>query len=157
MPRIHNNLRERAIDILHVDISTEHVARHVGCSSRAIRNLRIRFRTTGNTNDLPRRGRPRVTTRGQDRYIMNTHLRNRFQTATATAANTPGLHNNRIRAQIVRNCLRENGLHTRHHYVGCVLTHRQSVLPGHVYTLVGYGDARIPFFFQIIKIFFTTW
>ena len=60
--------------------------------------------------------RPRVTTRGQDRYIMNTHLRNRFQTATATAANTPGLHNNRISVQTARNRLRENGLHARHPY-----------------------------------------
>ena len=71
MPRIPNNLRERAIGMLDAGISTEHVARHVGCSSH-----------------------PRGTTRGQDRYIMNMHLYNRFQTATATAANTPGLHNN---------------------------------------------------------------
>ena len=40
-------------------------ATDVGCSSRAIRNLRIRFRTTGSTNDLPLRGHPR----GEDRYI----------------------------------------------------------------------------------------
>ena len=31
--------------------------------------------------------------------------------ATATAANKPGLHNNRISAQTVLNRLRENGLH----------------------------------------------
>ena len=117
MPRIPNNLRERAIGMLDAGMSTEHVARHVGCSSRAIRNLRTRFRTTGSANDLPQRGRPRVAMRGQDRYIMNTHLRNRFQTATATAANTPGFHNNRIRAQTVRNRLREDGLQTRHPYV----------------------------------------
>ena len=74
--------------------------------------------------------RPRVTTRGQDRYIMNTHLRNRFQTATATAADTPGLRNNRISAQTVRNRLRENSLHARRTYVACVLTqrHRQNRL-----------------------------
>ena len=70
MPRIPNNLRERAICMLDAGISTEHVARHVGCSSRAIRNLRIRLRTTGSTKDLPRRGRPHVTTRGQNRYMM---------------------------------------------------------------------------------------
>ena len=92
MPRIPNNLREGAIGILDADMWTEHVARHGGCSSRAIQ---------------------RVTTRGQDRYIMNRHLRNRFQTATA---NTPGLHNNRCSVRSV-------------------------------YTLVGYGDAGIPFFF----------
>ena len=76
---------------------------------------------TGSINDLPRRGRPRVTMCGQDCYIMNMHLNNRFQTATATAANTPGLHNNRISAQTVRNRLRENGLHAQRPYVGCVL------------------------------------
>ena len=73
MPRIPNNLRERAIVM-----STEHVARNVVCSSRAIGNLRVRFRTTGSTNDLPRRGRPRVTTRGQHRLLplllLLTHL-----------------------------------------------------------------------------------
>ena len=77
MPRIPNKLREWAIGMLNAGMSTEHVVRHVRCYSRAIRNLRIRFRMTGSTNDLPRRGRPRVTTRGKDRYIMNTHLRNR--------------------------------------------------------------------------------
>ena len=130
MPRIPNNLRKRAIGMLDAGMSTKHVARHVECSSRAIRNLRIRFRTTGNTNDLPRRGRPRVTKRGQDRYIMNTHLRNQFQTATATAANIPGLNNNRIIVQTVRNRLRENGLHARRPYAGCILTqrHRQNRL-----------------------------
>ena len=54
MPRIPNNLRERAIGMLDAGMSTEHVARHVGCSSRAIRNLPVRCRTTGSTNDLPR-------------------------------------------------------------------------------------------------------
>ena len=83
MSRIPINLRERAIGMFDAGILTEYIARHVGCSSQAIRNLRIRFRTTGSTNDLPRRGRPR----GQDRYIMNTPLRNHFQTATTTAAN----------------------------------------------------------------------
>ena len=117
MPRIPNNLRQRAICMLDASMSTEHVSRHVGCSSWVIINLRIRFQTTWSTNDMPRSGRPRITTRGQNRYIMNTHLRNRFQTATATAANTPGLHN-----------IRENSLHARRPDVGCVLTqrHRQN-------------------------------
>ena len=103
--------------MLDAGMSTKHVAMHTGCCSRA-------------TNDLPRRGRPRAKTRGQDIYIMNTHLRNRFQTATATAANTPGLHNNQISLQTVRNRVRENGLHARRPCVGWVLTltqrHRQN-------------------------------
>ena len=79
MPRIPNNLRERAIGMLDAGMSTEYVVRHVGCSSLVIRNLRERFRTTGSTNDLPRRGRPCVTSLRQDRYIMNTLLYNLFQ------------------------------------------------------------------------------
>ena len=127
MPRIPPDLRERAIGMLNAGMATNEVARVVGSSSRAIRNLRQRFQVTGRTADLPRSGRPRVTTPGQDRYIMNTHLRNRFQTATGTAANTPGTHNNRISAQTVRNRLRQGGLLGRRPYVGCVLTRRHRV------------------------------
>ena len=114
IPRIPNNLRERAIGMLDAGMLTEHVARHVGCSSRAIRNIRIRLRTTGSTKDLPHCGRPHGTTCGQARYIMNTHLCNRFQTATASAANTPGLHNYQTCVQNVRIHLRENSLHAQH-------------------------------------------
>jgi hypothetical protein len=47
------------------------------------------------SEDRNRSGRPRVPTRAQDRYNRTIH-RNRFQTATATAAYTSGTHNNRI-------------------------------------------------------------
>lgn len=58
---------------------------------------------------------------------MNTCLCNRFQTATATTANTPGTHNNRLSALTVRNRQREGCLRGRRHYVGCVLTRRHRV------------------------------
>ena len=54
MPRIPNNLRERTIDTIDAGMSTEYFARYVGCSIQAIRNLRIRFRTTGSRDELPR-------------------------------------------------------------------------------------------------------
>ena len=59
-------------------------------NTRATRHLRQRFQATGRKEDRPRSGRPRVATLGQDRYIRNTHLRNRFQTSTANTANTLG-------------------------------------------------------------------
>ena len=133
MPRIPNNLRERAMAMLDAGMSTEYVARHVGCSSRAIPNIRVIFRTTGSTNDSPRRGRPCVTTLSQDSYIMNTHLRNLFQTATATVYGiTVSMHGVLTSDARYRNVI-----------VNIVLIR-------HVYTLVGYGDAGIPFFFRII-------
>ena len=79
----------------------------------------------GRTEDRPRGERPRVTTRGQDRYLRNTNLRNRFQTDTATAANTHGTHNKRISSQTVLNRLREVGLSARRPCLGCVLARRQ--------------------------------
>ena len=122
MPRIPENLRERALGMLGAGCTTAEVAAPVGASVQSIRSLRRRFAQTGSTRDLPRSGRPRVTSRAQDRYILNQHLRDRFRTATATAAVTPGTHNNRISAQTVRNRLAESGLHGRRPYVGSVLT-----------------------------------
>ena len=54
---------------------------NIGCSTPAIQHLRQSFHATGGS------------ALGQDCYIRNTHLHNRFQTATATAVNTYGTHN----------------------------------------------------------------
>ena len=81
MPRIPQNLRKRAIDMLNTSMTMNAVAMNIGCSTRAIRHQR--FQATWRTEDRPRSGRQQVTTRGQDRYIRNTHLRNRFQSAAA--------------------------------------------------------------------------
>ena len=117
-------LRERAIGMLEAGASTEEVSVQVGLSVQAVRSLRRRFVQTGNTEDLPRSGRPRVTTPAQDCYILNHHLRNRFITATATASVTPVAHNPRIFSQTVRNRLAENNLRARRLYVGTLLTDR---------------------------------
>ena len=127
MPRIPQNLRERAIDMLNAGMTMNAVAMVIGCCTFVIRHLRQRFQATKRTEDRPHSARPRVTTHAQNRYIRNTHLHNRFQTATATAANTHGTHNNRISAQTVRNRLREGGLSARCRYAGCVLERRNRV------------------------------
>ena len=123
MPRILQNVCERAIGMLNAGMTMNAVALNIGYSTRAIRHLIF----TGRMEDRPRSGRPRVTTRGQDRYIRNTHLCNRFPTTTATAAYTHGTHNNRISARTVRNRLREGRLSARRPYVGCVLARRHRV------------------------------
>ena len=121
MPRIPKKILERVIGMPNVGMTTNAVAMNIGCSTRAIRHLMQRFQATGHTEDRLRSGRPLATMRGQDRYIRNTDLRNRLQTATATAANTPGTHKNRISAQTVRYRLREGGLSACCPYDGCVL------------------------------------
>ena len=77
------------------------IAQQFRCHVRTIERLQNRFRQTRTTSDRPRPGRPRVTTRCQDRHIRTTHLRNRFISATVTARTTPGTHNQRISDQTV--------------------------------------------------------
>ena len=72
MPRIPKHLRERPIGMLEAGSSMEEV------SVQALRSLRRRFVPTGITEDLPRSGRPRVTTPAQDHYILNQHLQKSF-------------------------------------------------------------------------------
>ena len=122
MPRIPQNLRKRATGMLNAGVTMNAVAMNTGCPTRAVRHLRQRFQETGRTEDRPCSGRPCVTTRGQDRYNRNIHKCNRFQTASATSANTHGTHNNHISAQTVCNRMRKGGISAcRPLYVGCVL------------------------------------
>ena len=104
MPRIPLNLRERSSGMPNAGMTMNAVAMNNGCSTRAIRDIKQRFQATGCTQNRPRSGRSRVTTRDQDRYVLKTH---RFQTATATASNTHGTYNNRISAKTVRNRLQD--------------------------------------------------
>ena len=96
--------------------------RQFGVNVSTIERLVRRLRETGRLADRPRTGRPRVTTRRQDRAIRLAHLRNRYVTATETANNTIGNHNRHIHPKTVRNRLREAGLRCRRPCVGLPLT-----------------------------------
>ena len=106
MPRVLQNMRERAIGMLQAGMHTVEIARQLVTSARTIRRLRERFITNGETKDRPRSGRPHVTTRAQDSYIVTSYLRGRFLTASVTAQNTQDIYNNRISGQTVINRLR---------------------------------------------------
>ena len=49
MPRISQNLRERAISMLNSGMTMNALAMVIGCSTRAIRYLRQRFQAIGRT------------------------------------------------------------------------------------------------------------
>ena len=102
--------------------SQRQIARTFNCSQATISNLLSRYQQTGQAQDRPRSGRPRVKTSGRPRvttsgrprvttsgrprvttsgrprvttpaedcYIRTIHLRNRFMTATSTAATALG-------------------------------------------------------------------
>ena len=63
----------------------------------------------------------------QDRHITLIHLRNRFVTAVDTARRTPGIRNNIISDQTVRNRLRQSGLRSRRPLKGMELKRRHRI------------------------------
>ena len=114
--------RGRAIALLMQGQRQQQVANHFGVNVTTIERLVRRLRETGHLADRPRSGRPRVTSRLQDRTIRLAHLRNRHLTATETALNTVGTHNRQISPKTVGSRLREIGLRARRPYVGLPLT-----------------------------------
>lgn len=122
MVRLTEVQRGQAIHMLMQGQRQIQVARHFAVNVSTIERLVRRLRETGRLADRPRSGRPRVTSRRQDRYICLTHLRNRRFTAVECALNTRGTHGRPINAKTVRNRLREVGLRARRPYVGPHLT-----------------------------------
>jgi transposase len=86
MPKLDPATRNIAIGRLHAGESQDEVARTLNVNQSTISRLWDRFQQTGSTNDRQRSGRPRITTREQDRYIRVFHLRNRTVAASTSAA-----------------------------------------------------------------------
>ena len=105
MPRLTIVQRERAVGMLQAGTRAGRVAQRFGVHPATISRLRSRLEATGSTDDRPRPGQPRVTTAATDRRIRLLHLRDRFRSASRTAAETPGIRNPRISDQTVRNRL----------------------------------------------------
>uniref|UniRef100_A0A3Q1HYK3 Transposase Tc1-like domain-containing protein n=1 Tax=Acanthochromis polyacanthus TaxID=80966 RepID=A0A3Q1HYK3_9TELE len=77
-------------------VGGQHIARHFNFNITTIYRLQRRYNTTQSTDDLPRSGRPRVTTPRQDRHITRQDLRDPFLPASQTARATVGRHNQPI-------------------------------------------------------------
>ena len=122
MVRLTDVQRARAVVLLMQGHRQQQVANHFGVNVSTIERLVRRLRETGYLADRSRSGRPRVTSRRQDRAIRLEHLRNRHLTATETALNTVGTHNRQISPKTVGSRLREIGLRARRPYVGLPLT-----------------------------------
>jgi transposase len=127
MPRLLQNEREGAVGMFQAGMTHTDIANHFNCSRMTIYRLLVRVRATGTTSDRRRSGRPRETTLRQDRHITLIHLRNRFVTAVDTGRRTPGIRNNRISDQTVRNRLRQSGVRSRRPLKGMELKRRHTI------------------------------
>ena len=85
MARLSRDQRNQAIGMSIAGLSFSRIANHLNVHRSTICRLLRRQRQTGGVADARRTGRPRVTTAGQDRYIVNVHLRlDFFQTTFNT-------------------------------------------------------------------------
>ena len=82
-------------------------------SHSVIQRLRERFNSTGSTVERSRSGRPRATTRNQDRYLVNSALRDRSLNATILRGMLRRATHTNISVQTVRRRLHEQNLHAR--------------------------------------------
>ena len=131
MPRLTTEQRLWALGILESGSGQVTVARHFGVQQSTISRLWNHFHLHGTVNDGPRSGRPRITTRNQDRYIRIQHLRDRFRTATLKAVASVGLHNRPLSWWTIRRRLHEGSLQVHRPFRGPVLSQeiRQNRLP----------------------------
>ena len=117
MPRLSEVQRGHAIEMRMQGQLQNQVARHFGVNVSTIQRLVRRLRETGRLSDRQMSGRPRVTSRRQDRYIVVYHIRNRRLTALECALNIRGNHGRSINSKTVGNRLRELGIRASRPYV----------------------------------------
>ncbi len=128
MPRLSNDNRNRILGLLDAGVSQAEAARRYNVARSTIVRLVRRVAVTGNVADRPRTGQPRVTTRRQDVYIRQRHLRERFLNAQQTASIVIGNRGVPIHRRTVSRRLRERHIRCHRAYCGQILTgrHRHS-------------------------------
>ena len=120
MGRLSNVDLHLALSMVEGGLSYRQVAERMGCSHTTIARLVERHNATGSVDDRQRPGRERDTTRQQNRYIVLSHLRDRFRTSVETAQETVGTHNLRVSALNVRRRLQKCGISSHKTYKGNV-------------------------------------
>lgn len=113
MPRLNNDNRNRILGLLQGGLTQTVVARRFNVNRSTISRLVQRNNATGSVSDRPRPGAMRATTRRQDVYIRQRHLRNRFLTASSTAHLVVGTRGRPIHRTTVTKRLRDYGIRCR--------------------------------------------
>ena len=120
--------RGRALGWLQDGISGREVARRLGVSKSVIQRLHQRYQATGRAEERPRSGRPRITNRQDDRYLMLLAVRSRTINATTLRQELRRTTNINASRQTIRGRLHSFNLRSRRPAVRLPLTqhHRQA-------------------------------
>ena len=124
MPRLSEQQRYAILGLVEAGLSQRVIAGRFNVHQSTITRLLRKYRATGSVKDRPRSGQPRVTTRRQDIFIRQRHLRDRFVTSVSTSKNVVGRHGRHIHPRTVRRRLKERGILCRRPLKGNVLTQR---------------------------------
>uniref|UniRef100_A0A667Y6R5 Tc1-like transposase DDE domain-containing protein n=1 Tax=Myripristis murdjan TaxID=586833 RepID=A0A667Y6R5_9TELE len=95
-------------------ISYTEVATELRVSQSVISRLQQRYRETGRVTERHRSGRPLATSHTDDRFIVNSALRNRMMNATQLQARLREVRGTQVSRQTIRNRLHQHGLHRCH-------------------------------------------
>lgn len=117
--------RARAIGWLNEGVSQRQAARRLNVSPSVINRLHQRFLQTNTVRERPRSGRPRATTRREDRLVAIEALRRRTVTANHLRQHLRVATGTNVSDQTIRNRLRQRNLRPRRQAV------RPRLLPRH--------------------------
>ena len=105
--------RGRAIAWLQQRIAVREVARRLGVAPSVICRLQQRWQATVRVQDRPRSGRPRKTTRREDRYITRQATMARTSTARRIRGQLRAATQTNVSVSTIKNRLHEVHLHAR--------------------------------------------
>lgn len=120
--RLSDVQRGMAVAWLQEGVGVREVGRRLQVTHSVIQRLRDRFNNTGNVQEPRRSGRPRMTTRRDDRYVILSALRVRTATANTLRGQLRTATNVLVSDQTVRNRLHEVDLRSRRRVVRPPLT-----------------------------------
>ena len=119
MPRLTISERNQIIGMLNSNGNFAIISSIFNCSDKTIRRIKSKYDQHGSVEDLPRSGRPSVTTEREKRRIVRSHKRNQFLTAAETSRGEG------IAERTVRRLLKSSGIHCRWPLRGPILTSRR--------------------------------
>lgn len=114
---VHSNLERdqviRIITLIEEGYSQRHVAHALGVNQSSVSRALARYREIGSCERRPVPGRPRCTTRGDERFVTLQALRRRHLTARQLQSDLSRARNTVVSTQTVRRILRRDGIRAR--------------------------------------------